>query len=48
MVFTVEYSVRCAMTAVYTLLKIDKTPPPVFQGLHSPQVIVDAIRTLLR
>jgi oleate hydratase len=47
-VFTVEYSVRCAMTAVYTLLKIDKTPPPVYAGLHSPQVIVDAIRTLHR
>jgi oleate hydratase len=47
-VFTVEYSVRSAMTAVYTLLKIDKTPPPVFKGLHSPQVIVDAIRTLHR
>ena len=47
-VFTVEYSVRCAMTAVYTLLKLDKTPPPVYKGLHSPQVIVDAIRTMHR
>lgn len=47
-VFTVEYSVRCAMTAVYTLLKLDRTPPPVYKGLHSPQVIVDAIRTLHR
>lgn len=42
-VFTVEYSVRCAMTAVCTLLKLDKTPPNVYKGLHSPQVIVDAI-----
>jgi len=47
-VFTVEYSVRCAMSAVYTLLNIAKTPPPVYQGLHSPRVIVDAIRTLHR
>ncbi len=47
-VFTVEYSVRSAMTAVYTLLKLDKTPPVVYKGLHSPQVIVDAIRTLHR
>lgn len=47
-VFTVEYSVRSAMTAVYTLLKLDKAPPPVFKGLHSPQVIVDAIGTLHR
>ncbi|WP_408591650.1 oleate hydratase [Novosphingobium sp.] len=47
-VFTVEYSIRSAMTAVYTLLKLNKTPPPVYQGLYSPQVIVDAIRTLHR
>ncbi|CAN5140843.1 oleate hydratase [soil metagenome] len=47
-VFTVEYSVRSAMTAVYTLLKLNMTPPPVYKGLHSPQVIVDAIRTMHR
>ncbi|MHC1550991.1 oleate hydratase [Phyllobacterium sp. K27] len=47
-VFTVEYSVRSAMTAVYSLLKLNKKPPPVYKGLHSPQVIVDAIRTLHR
>jgi oleate hydratase len=47
-VFTVEYSVRCAMTAVYTLLKLDKKPPAVYKGLHSPQVLVDAIRTMHR
>lgn len=47
-VFTVEYSVRCAMTAVYTLLKLNKKPPPVYKGLHSPKVIVDAIRTMHR
>lgn len=47
-VFTVEYSVRCAMTAVYKLLKLKKEPPPVYKGLHNPQVIVDAIRTLHR
>jgi len=47
-VFTVEYSVRCAMTAVYTLLKLDKKPPGVYKGLHNPKVIIDAIRTLHR
>lgn len=47
-VFTVEYSIRSAMTAVYTLLGLDRAPPPVYKGLHSPQVIVDAIRTLHR
>jgi len=47
-VLTVEYSIRSAMTAVYTLLKLDKAPPPVYKGLHSTQVIIDAIRTLHR
>lgn len=47
-VFTVEYSVRTAMNAVYTLLELDKAPPPVYKGLHHPSVIVDAIRTLHR
>lgn len=47
-VFTVEYSVRSAMTAVYTLLGLEKAAPPVHKGLHSPQVIVDAIRTMHR
>jgi oleate hydratase len=47
-VFTVEYSVRCAMTAVYTLLKLNKTPPAVYKGLHNPQVLVDALRTMHR
>lgn len=47
-VFTVEYSVRCAMTAVYTLQKIDKTPPPVYKGLHDPKVILEAIGAMHR
>lgn len=47
-VFTVEYSIRGAMTAVYSLLGIDKVPPPVYKGLHNPQVVMDAIRTLHR
>lgn len=31
-VFTVEYSVRSAMSAVYTLLDLDRKPPAVFKG----------------
>ena len=46
-VFTVEYSVRAAQTAVYQLLKLGKTPPPVYNGQSRPQVLIDAIRTLL-
>ncbi len=47
-VFTVEYSVRSAQTAVYTLLKLDMKPPAVYKGLESPEIIVKAIRTLHR
>lgn len=36
------------ITAVYTLLTLDKKPPAVYKGLHSPHVIVDAIRTMHR
>lgn len=36
------------MTAICTLLKLDKKPPAVYKGLHNPHVIVDAIRTLHR
>jgi hypothetical protein len=37
-VFTVEYSIRCAMTAVYTLLKLDKGAA-AGMGVLRPQVI---------
>ena len=45
-VFTVEYSVRSAMTAVYTLLEIARSPPPVFKGHHDLRSIVQAFRAL--
>ena len=35
-VFTVEYSIRSAMSAVYGLLGLKKTPPPVYKGLFNP------------
>ena len=47
-VFTVGYSVRCAMTAAVTLLKFDKKPTAVYMDVHSPHVIIDAIRTMHR
>jgi oleate hydratase len=47
-VFTVEYSVRTAATAVYTLLGLDKKPPSVYKGLLSPEVVWQALRTLHR
>ncbi|WP_392900081.1 oleate hydratase [Streptomyces sp. LN699] len=47
-VFTVEYSVRTAWTAVAGLLKLDKHPPPVYKGRHNPKVLVEALQTLHR
>ncbi|MFF3152216.1 oleate hydratase [Streptomyces sp. NPDC057910] len=47
-VFTVEYSVRTAWTAVAGLLHLDKQPPPVYKGRHNPKVLVEALETLHR
>ncbi|MFI6335289.1 oleate hydratase [Streptomyces sp. NPDC050535] len=47
-VFTVEYSVRTARTAVATLLHLDKQPPPVYKGGHDPRVLIEALETLHR
>ncbi len=47
-VFTVEYSVRTAWTAVAGLLHLDKQPPPVYKGGHDPKVLVDALHTMHR
>nr|WSW48626.1 hypothetical protein OG296_34085 [Streptomyces sp. NBC_01001] len=46
--FTVEYSVRTAWTAVATLLGLDRQPPPVYKGQHGPKVLVEALETLHR
>lgn len=45
-VFTVEYSVRAAMTAVYGLLGVDKQPPALYRGWHDPRVLAHALRTM--
>ena len=45
-VFTVEYSIRSAQTAVYTLLQLDRKPPSVYKGNHNPRVLLDAFLTL--
>ena len=47
-VFSVECSVRTAWTAVATLLKLDRQPPPVDKGQHDPKVLVEAIETMHR
>jgi len=47
-VFTVEYSVRTAWTAVAALLGLDKQPPPVYKGQHDPRVLLRALETMHR
>jgi oleate hydratase len=47
-VFTVEYSVRSAQTAVYSLLHLDKSVPPLYKGYHDPRVLFDSLRTMLK
>lgn len=47
-VFTVEYSVRTAQTAVATLLNLDTQPRPVYKGQHNPKTLIDALQTLHR
>jgi oleate hydratase len=47
-VFTVEYSIRSAQTAVYRLLGLKKKPVPVYKGDHDPRVLFAAFETLRR
>ncbi|MGH8626318.1 MAG: oleate hydratase, partial [Gammaproteobacteria bacterium] len=44
-VFTVEYSVRSAMMAVYHHFGIDKEIPPIYHGMSDPKVAWSALRT---
>ena len=45
-VFTVEYSVRSAQTAVYSLLGLDREPPAVYKGHYDPRVFYRAFEAL--
>ena len=45
-VFTVEYSIRSAQTAVYTLLGLKREPPAVYQGKFDPRVLYKAFMAL--
>lgn len=46
-VFTVEYSVRSAMMAVYELLKLEKEVIPVHPSKYDVRVLLTAFRTCL-
>ncbi len=45
-VFTVEYSIRSAQTAVYSLLGWQRQPPAVYHGLFDPRVLFKAFIAL--
>ena len=46
--FTVEYSVRSAQTAVYGLFECDKGVIPVYDSIHNPKVIIKAMKAISR
>jgi oleate hydratase len=45
-VFTVEYSIRSAQTAVAELLNQRRRPPPVHKGALDPRVVYRAFMAL--
>ncbi|BEP28606.1 oleate hydratase [Helicovermis profundi] len=45
-VFTVEYSIRSAIIAVYTLLDLDKNPPEIYPSQYDIRVIMNATKTM--
>ena len=47
-VFTVEYSVRTAQAAVYTLLLPDKKITPVYAGHHDIHILIEAMKAINR
>jgi oleate hydratase len=46
-VFTVEYSVRSAQTAVYSLLSLDREVTALYKGQYDPRVVFAAFRTMM-
>ena len=46
-VFTVEYSVRCAMLAVYRLFGVEREVPAIYNGLLDPKVGLAAVEAAL-
>jgi len=47
-VFTVEYSVRTAQTAVYGLFKTDKKVLPIYDSIHSAEALIKAAKAISR
>lgn len=47
-VFTVEYSVRCAQTAVFGLFECGRDVLPVYDSIHKPKVLIKAMKAIGR
>jgi len=47
-VFTVEYSVRSAQTAVFSLLRLGREVSPIYRGAHDIHVLLGALSALRR
>ena len=47
-VFTVEYSVRCAQTAVFGLFECGRDVLPVYDSIHKPKVLIKAMKAISR
>jgi len=45
-VFTVEYSVRAAQVAVYSLLQLNKVVTPLYKGQYDIGILYDAFKTM--
>jgi len=45
-VFTVEYSVRCAQSAVYGLFETGKKVLPIYDSIHMPDVLIRAAKAI--
>jgi len=46
-VFTLEYSIRTAMEAVYTLLNVDRAVPEVFNSVYDIRTLLDGTSKIL-
>ena len=46
-VFTVEYSVRSAQAAVFSLLKQDKEVSPLYKGQHDISVLFNSVNAMM-
>jgi oleate hydratase len=47
-VYTVEYSVHCAMHAVYELFGVEKKIPPIYHALMDPKVGLAALESMFK